>query len=174
MKQPGNLTSPLTANEFCNSFPIFLGVRYDRQLTFAEHVQKFHQWMSGCFNFLRALGDTTWGCHTSDCHQVYIAIVRSMPKYAAAVWAPQTHTPVSYLHQQTRESSVGGGQSHHRPRPIYLAESQRHKRKDRQSTQFLYFNQLGLNPQVLAQKPSSEQLSTPPRVSPYPDIHHTS
>ena len=44
---------------FCNPFQAFLGVRYDRQLTFAEHVQKLCQSMSGRLNFLRALGDTT-------------------------------------------------------------------------------------------------------------------
>ena len=46
---------------FCNHFPVFLDVRFDRQLTFAEHVQKLCQSMSGCFILLHALGGTTWG-----------------------------------------------------------------------------------------------------------------
>ena len=66
---------------FSNPFPVFLVVRCARQITFAEHVQKFCQSMSGHFNLLRALGGTTWGWHTLDCRQVYMAIVRSMLEY---------------------------------------------------------------------------------------------
>ena len=37
---------------FCNPFPVFLGVRYDRQLTFAEYERKLCQSMSGRINLL--------------------------------------------------------------------------------------------------------------------------
>ena len=46
------------------------------------------QSISGRFNLLRALGGTTWGWHTSDSRQVYIAIVRRILEYSAAVLAP--------------------------------------------------------------------------------------
>ena len=65
-----------------------MGVGYDRQLTFAEHVRKLCQSMSGRFNLLRAVGGTTWGWHTSDWRQVYIAIMRNMLVYAAAARPP--------------------------------------------------------------------------------------
>ena len=45
---------------FCNPLPVFFGVRYDRQHTFAEHVQKLCQSMSGCLSLLHALGGTLW------------------------------------------------------------------------------------------------------------------
>ena len=73
---------------FCNPFPIFLGVRYDWQLKFGEHVPKLCQSMSGCINPHRALGSMTWGMHTSDCRQVYIATVHCMLEYVNAAWAP--------------------------------------------------------------------------------------
>ena len=73
---------------FCNPFPVFLGVRYDLQLTFAEHMRKLCQSMSGRFNLLLALGDTTCEWHTSACRQVYIAIARCMLEYVATAWAP--------------------------------------------------------------------------------------
>ena len=72
---------------FCNPFPVFMCVRCDRQLTFVELVRKLCQSMSGRFKLLRALGGTTWGWPSSDCRQDYMAIVRSMPEYAAATWA---------------------------------------------------------------------------------------
>ena len=94
---------------FCNPFPVFLGVRYDRQLTVGQHVQKLSYSVSGRINLLRALGGTIWGWHTTDRRQVYIVIVRSMPEYEDAAWEPwlsATTTSslgtlaVSYLHQQ--------------------------------------------------------------------------
>ena len=51
-------------------------------------MPKLCQWMSDHFNVLRAMRGTTRGWHTSDCRQVYIAIVRRMHEYAAAAWAP--------------------------------------------------------------------------------------
>ena len=68
---------------FCNPFQIFLCVRYDRLLTFGGHVQKLCQSMSGRVNLLGALRGTTWGWHTSDRRQVYVAVVRSVIQYAA-------------------------------------------------------------------------------------------
>ena len=73
---------------FGNPIPFFLDFRYHRMLTFAEHVRKLCQSMSSGFNLHRALGGTTWGWHASDCRKIYIAIVRSMLKYAAAAWEP--------------------------------------------------------------------------------------
>ena len=68
---------------FCNTFQVFLCVRCDRQLTFAEHLRKLCQSTSGRFNLFRALGGTTWGWYTSEIRQVYTVIVRMMLEYAA-------------------------------------------------------------------------------------------
>ena len=43
-----------------NAAPTFLGVQYDRQLTFSEHTKKVCQAMTKKTNILRALGGTTW------------------------------------------------------------------------------------------------------------------
>ena len=91
---------------FRSPFQVFLGARYDRQLTFAEHVRKLCQSMSDRFTLLRALGGTTWGWHTPDCRQVYITIVRSMLEYVAAAWAPWlSATSASKLEKVQLESS---------------------------------------------------------------------
>ena len=44
-----------------NAAPIFLGVQYDRKLTFSENAKKVCQAMTKKTNVLRALGGTTWG-----------------------------------------------------------------------------------------------------------------
>ena len=132
---------PSITRNVLKSLPGFLGCQIrPAEHTLAEHVQKLCQSMSGRFNLPHALGCTTWGWHTQDCRQVYIAIVCSMHEYAAAAWAPwlsATSTSklervqlevaraitgliwgtlaVSDLHQQTSKSSVRGGQSHHGP-----------------------------------------------------------
>ena len=78
---------------FCNTLSIFLGVMYDRQLTFGEYVRKICQSMSGPIHLLRALVGTTWGWHILDRRLIYIAAVCSMLEYAALA--------VSYHHHQT-------------------------------------------------------------------------
>ena len=77
---------------FFNPLKVYLGVRYDRQHTLAEHVQKLCQSVSSRLNLYHAPGGTTWGWHTSDRRQVYIVIVRSMLEYAAASWPPWLST----------------------------------------------------------------------------------
>ena len=87
---------------FCNLLQVFLGVGFDPLLTFAEHERKLCQSMSGRFNFLRALGGSILGWHTSDCRQVYIAIVRSMLEYAAAAWEPRLSATSTIKHEEVQ------------------------------------------------------------------------
>ena len=69
---------------FCNPFPIFWRVMYDRRFIFRKHVKKLCQSMSGRIKFHQAMEGTTWGWHTFVYRQVYITIVRSMLEYVAA------------------------------------------------------------------------------------------
>ena len=63
-----------------NAAPIFLGVQYDRQLTFSEHAKKVCQAMTKKTINLRALGGTTWGWRPVDLRTIYIATQRSLAK----------------------------------------------------------------------------------------------
>ncbi|XP_077476349.1 uncharacterized protein LOC144089409 [Stigmatopora argus] len=77
-----------------NPTPTFLGVSFDRQLTFAEQAKKVRQTMSKRTNLLRKLSGTSWGWQPNDLRTVYIATQRSLAEYAAPAWAPwlaQTH-----------------------------------------------------------------------------------
>ena len=71
----------------CTPSPTFLGVTYDRRMTFGTQVKKVCQQMLRRTN-LRVVGGTTWGWQKHDLRTVYIATQRSVAEYAAAAWTP--------------------------------------------------------------------------------------
>ena len=68
--------------------PKFLGITYDRQLTFATHAAIVGRKLKRQAGALRCLASTDWGYdkHTLRC--TYIATGRSTVEYAAAAWLP--------------------------------------------------------------------------------------
>ena len=72
----------------CTPSPTFLGVTYDRRMTFGTQVKKECQQMLRRTNILRVVGGTTWGWQKQDLITVYIATQRSVAEYAAAAWTP--------------------------------------------------------------------------------------
>ena len=71
-----------------NAAPTFLGVQYNRQLTFSEHAEKVCQAMTKRTNILRALGGTTLGWRPAELRTIYIAIQRSLAENGSQAWAP--------------------------------------------------------------------------------------
>ena len=72
----------------CTPSPTFLGVTYDRRMTFGTQVKKVCQQMLRRTNLLRVVGGTTWGWQKQDLRTVYIATQRSVAENAAAAWTP--------------------------------------------------------------------------------------
>ena len=72
----------------CTPSPTFLGVTYDRRMTFGTQVKKVCQQMLRRTNLLRVVGGTTWARQKQDLRTVYIATQRSVAEYAAAAWTP--------------------------------------------------------------------------------------
>ena len=72
----------------CTPSPTFLGVTYDRRMTFGTQVKKVCQQMLRRTNLLCVVGGTTWGWQKQDLRTVYIATQRSVAEYAAAAWTP--------------------------------------------------------------------------------------
>ena len=70
-----------------NAAPTFLGVQYDRQLTFSEHAKKVCQAMTKRANILRGLVGTTWRWRPVDLRTIYIATQRSLAEYGSQAWA---------------------------------------------------------------------------------------
>ena len=71
-----------------NSNPKFLGVTYDRQLTFAPHAANIGRKLKRQAGALRCLATTEWGYDKSTLRSTYIATGRSSVEYAAAAWLP--------------------------------------------------------------------------------------
>ena len=72
----------------CTPSHTFLGVTYDRRMTFGTLVKTVCQQMLRRTNLLRVVGGTTWGWQKQDLRTVYIATQRSVAEYAAAAWTP--------------------------------------------------------------------------------------
>ena len=72
----------------CTPSPTFLGVTYDRRMTFGTQVKKVCQQILRRTNLLRVVGGTTWGRQKQDLRTVYIATQRCVAEYAAAAWTP--------------------------------------------------------------------------------------
>ena len=62
----------------CTPSPTFLGVTYDRRMTFGTQVKKVCQQMLRRTNLLRVVGGTTWGWQMQHLRTVYIATQRSV------------------------------------------------------------------------------------------------
>ena len=72
----------------CTPSPTFLGVTYDRRMTFGTQVKKVCQQMLRRTNVLLVVGGTTCGWQKQDSKTVYIATQRCVAEYAAAAWIP--------------------------------------------------------------------------------------
>ena len=68
--------------------PTFLGITYDRTLSFRRHLELVKAKMKQRTNALRALSGKTWGSAASDLRTVYVGFIRSCAEYAAAGWMP--------------------------------------------------------------------------------------
>ena len=71
-----------------NPTQTFLGVRYDRRLTFNDHVQQLSQVMKQCSNLLQHLTGTSWGWRLLEMRTIYIATLQSLTEYATLAWVP--------------------------------------------------------------------------------------
>ena len=68
--------------------PKFLGITYDKMLTFSKHVQDTTSRMHSRMNLLNATGGADWCWSRSSLRQVYTATQRSIAEYASPAWAP--------------------------------------------------------------------------------------
>ncbi|XP_043204749.1 uncharacterized protein LOC122371992 [Amphibalanus amphitrite] len=65
--------------------PTFLGIKFDPQLTFAEHVSDLKAKMARRRRCLQAMAGKTWGSHRRTLRTAYIGYVRALFDYGAAV-----------------------------------------------------------------------------------------
>lgn len=68
------------------SNPTFLGIKFDPQLTFADHVNDLKLKMSRRRQCLMALAGKTWGSHRRTIRAAYIGYIRALFDYGAGVF----------------------------------------------------------------------------------------
>ena len=73
--------------------PTFLGIKFDPQLTFADHIDDLKAKMSRRRRCLQALAGKTWGSHRRTIRAAYIGYIRALFDYGAAVFG--THAAPS-------------------------------------------------------------------------------
>lgn len=71
-----------------NANPVFLGVMYDRMLTFNAQAKRVASKVSSGARMLGALAGATWGWDKPQLTRIYQAAVAPIVKYACAGWSP--------------------------------------------------------------------------------------
>lgn len=66
--------------------PCFLGVTFDRTLSFRAHEANIAKRMKSRLSTMRALSGTTWGCQADTLRMLYKCYVFSICEYAAGSW----------------------------------------------------------------------------------------
>ena len=66
----------------------FLGVTYDKRLTFGQHVDQTCRKMISRTNLLRTISGASWGWSRGDMRQIYTATQGSLARYTSPAWSP--------------------------------------------------------------------------------------
>jgi len=79
-------------------YPVFLGVRLDRILSFTEHAKEVSKRAKNRCSILSALTGTTWGLPWQDLRNLYTGYIRPVLEYAGGAWMPGAcATAIAYL-----------------------------------------------------------------------------
>ena len=71
-----------------NATPTFLGVTFDRTLSFRAHIDNATKKMKKRCQVMRCLRGRDWGLEKSDMRQIYLTYARSAAEYSASAWSP--------------------------------------------------------------------------------------
>ena len=67
---------------------VFLGVTYNRRLTFGPHTHQVATKVKQRSNIIRRVASTDWGYDVKTLRNTYITLGRSIIEYASAAWSP--------------------------------------------------------------------------------------
>jgi ribonuclease HI len=94
-----------------NQTPRFLGVTFDRTLSFGAHVVNLKKKMRKRTTILRSLAGKDWGLQATDLRQLYVAFVRSCVDYGGAAWmasAAKTNLGLLDVEQRVAARAITG------------------------------------------------------------------
>ena len=73
-----------------NRNPTFLGIKFDRTLSFRPHVENLQAKLQKRMNVLRNLAGRSWGMGKEDLRAVYLTYISSAIEYCGAAYLPAT------------------------------------------------------------------------------------
>ena len=71
-----------------NKTPKFLGITFDRELTFKSHMENIAKKCKSRVSIMKALSGTDWGCQREELRMIYLTYIRSCIDYCGAAWLP--------------------------------------------------------------------------------------
>ena len=71
-----------------NRTPKFLGITYDRTLTFRPHVEDVKSKVMGRIKILASLASKEWGWSRGSLRRIFLAMINSVLNYCGAAWQP--------------------------------------------------------------------------------------
>ena len=84
----------------------FLGVTFDRRLTFKAHIKNVADRCNKLFNILKCLSGTSWGGGKDLLLLVYRGLIRSVMDYASFIYLNVSASNIQILHVELGELSV--------------------------------------------------------------------
>ena len=116
-----------------NNNPKFLGLIYDKSLTFNKHMETVITRMEKRNKLLMALRGTEWGWEKNSLRSIYIALIRSIPEYAGPAWTPWiSKTNIVKLERlQLKASRIIGTTVKSCPNEVVLLEAGLYPLKER-------------------------------------------
>ena len=99
-----------------NPLPTFLGVTFDRTLSFSKHVSSLRAKFFPRLKALRCIFDSSWGPSKESLSVLYKSFFRPLLTYASPGWFP---FPKRYQSHQIG-TPPPSGQSHHHRLPLIL------------------------------------------------------
>ena len=102
----------LLGSHFCfNPTPIFLGVTFDRTLSFCKHVSSLEAQFFPRLKALRCISASSWGPTKESLSLLYKAFLRSLLTYASSRWFPflsaTNITKLERLHRAASRAITG-------------------------------------------------------------------
>ncbi|GBM95212.1 hypothetical protein AVEN_113995-1 [Araneus ventricosus] len=88
----------------------FLGIVFDKRLTFLPHIASLRKRCLRSLNILRTLSNTSWGADRSCLLCVYRSIIRVMIEYGSVVYGsarPSYLKRLYYVHHQALRLCLG-------------------------------------------------------------------
>ena len=148
----------------------FLGIIFDKKLTFKSHINYLKTKCSKALNLLKVLSHTDWGADQYTLLYLYRTLIRSKLDYGSIVYGSARKTylkPLDTIHHQGLRIALGA----FRTSPIkslYVEANEPSLQHRREKLSLQYASRIAANPE----NPASEIIFTKPNKSPY--IRHPS